>query len=86
MGKRPVDFSALKALGFIAQAGLSFCVPLVLCIWGASVLRSRFQLGNGVMLAGVLVGLYAGVSGFAGILRSMNRMAEQERKEGKEDG
>ncbi len=85
MGKRPVDFSALKALSFITQAGLSFCVPLVLCIWGASVLCNRFQWGNGAMLAGVLIGLYAGISSFVGILRAMNRMAQQ-RKEEEQDG
>ncbi len=81
MGKHPVDLSPLKALCFFTQVGLSFCVPLVLCIWGACVLRSRLGMGNGIVLAGILVGLYAGISGFAGVLRSMNRMVQSSRKE-----
>ena len=54
MGKHPVDLSPLKALCFFTQVGLSFCVPLVLCIWGACVLRSRLGMGNGIVLAGIL--------------------------------
>lgn len=74
-GKNHFDFGALRALGFITQAGLSFCVPLVLCILGASFLRTRFGLGQWVMLLGILLGLASGVSGFANILRAMERLS-----------
>lgn len=74
-GKNHFDFGALRALGLITQAGLSFCVPLVLCILGASYLRSRFGLGQWIMLAGILLGLASGVSGFANVLRAMDRLS-----------
>lgn len=86
MSHRPVNFSTLKALSFFTQAGFSFCIPLVLCIWGASALRSRFGLGNGILIAGILVGLYAGISGFVGVIRSMERMARQAKQEEMDDG
>ena len=62
--KRQPDFSSLRALSFFTQAGLSFCIPLVLCIWGASALQNRFDLGGWVLIAGIFLGLYSGVSGF----------------------
>lgn len=73
--KNHFDFGALRALSLITQAGLSFCVPLVLCILGASFLRDRFGLGQGVMLAGILLGLASGASGFANVLRTMERVS-----------
>lgn len=74
-GKRHFDIGALRALSLITQAGLSFCVPLVLCILGASYLRSRFGLGQWIMMAGILLGLASGVSGFANILRTMEQIS-----------
>ena len=74
-GKRHFDFGALRALSLITQAGLSFCVPLVLCILGASYLRSRFGLGQWIMMAGILLGLASGVSSFANILRTMEQIS-----------
>ena len=74
-GEHHYDFGALRALGLITQAGLSFCVPLVLCIIGASYLRSRFGLGQWIMMAGILLGLASGVSSFANILRTMEQIS-----------
>ena len=74
-GKNHFDFGALRALSLITQAGLSFCVPLVLCILGASYLRSRFGLGQWIMMAGILLGLASGVSSFANILRTMEQIS-----------
>lgn len=74
-GKNHFDFGALRALGLITQAGLSFCVPLVLCILGASYLRSRFGLGQWIMLIGIFLGLASGASGFANVLRAMDRLS-----------
>ena len=74
-GKNHFDFGALRALGLITQAGLSFCVPLVLCILGASYLRSRLGLDQWIMLVGILLGLASGVSGFANVLRAMDRLS-----------
>ena len=75
-GKNHFDFGALRALGLITQAGLSFCVPLVLCILGASYLRSRFGLGQWIMLIGIFLGLASGASGFANVLRAMDRLSQ----------
>ena len=83
--KRGPDFSSLRALSFFTQAGLSFCLPLVLCIWGASVLKSRFDLGEWVLLVGILFGLYSGFSGFIGIIRSMDAMTRRQKEEEREE-
>ena len=83
--KRGPDFSALRALTFFTQAGLSFCFPLVLCIWGASALQSRFGLGGWVLIAGILTGLYSGVQGFLGIIKSMDQMTRRIKEEEREE-
>ena len=83
--KRGPDFSSLRALSFFTQAGLSFCLPLVLCIWGASVLQSRFDLGGWVLLVGIFLGLYSGVSGFLGIIRAMDEMTRRQKEEEREE-
>lgn len=83
--KRQPDFSSLRALSFFTQAGLSFCLPLVLCIWGASVLKTRFDLGDWVLLVGIFLGLYSGFSGFIGIIRSMDEMTRRQKEEEREE-
>ena len=83
--KRQPDFSSLRALSFFTQAGLSFCIPLVLCIWGAGVLQNRFGLGGWVLMAGIFLGLYSGISGFIGIIRSMDEMTRRAREEAREE-
>ena len=45
------------ALGNITQLGLSVCVSFLLWILIASWLRSAFSLGNGIMVAGVILGV-----------------------------
>ncbi len=91
-GEHHYDFGALRALGLITQAGLSFCVPLVLCIIGASFLRARFGLGQGIMVAGIVLGLASGVSGFANVLRTMERVSRPpspgagQREKGEKEG
>lgn len=83
--KRQPDFSSLQALSFFTQAGLSFCIPLVLCIWGAAALQRRFGLGGWVLFVGIFLGLYSGVSGFLGIIRSMDEMTRRKKEEEREE-
>ena len=83
--KRQPDFSSLRALSFFTQAGLSFCIPLVLCIWGASALQNRFDLGGWVLIVGIFLGLYSGVSGFLGIIRFMDEMTRRIKEEEREE-
>lgn len=73
--KHHYDYGALRALSLITQTGLSFCVPLVLCILAASFLQNRFGLGMWVMPVGILMGLASGVAGAVNVFRMMERLS-----------
>ncbi|MDD2956468.1 MAG: AtpZ/AtpI family protein [Oscillospiraceae bacterium] len=76
-------FHILKNITFLTQVGLSVAAPLVLCIWGAVWLQSRFGLGGWVVLVGFVLGLGGAVSGFMGFVRYVNREASRRDRDGK---
>ena len=63
MQKPSASGECLLILVLLSQIGLSIAVPLVLCTYGAYWLRSRFELGGWVVIAGVIAGLLGAVGG-----------------------
>lgn len=55
-------YHSLKNLGLFTQLGISVIVPCILCILGATWLKNRFDLGDWVVVAGILLGAASGVS------------------------
>lgn len=53
-----------QALNSISQLGLSVIISFLLWIFIAMWIRDKFNLGNSVMLIGILLGLGSGVLSF----------------------
>ncbi len=60
----------IKALSAFTQLGLSVAVSFLLWILMAMWLRKTFSLGNGVMIAGVILGAGSGFLSFIKYLRT----------------
>ena len=71
----------LSLLVWLTQLGLSTAMPLAGFILLGVWLRSRFDLGVWVVLAGAVVGIICAVDGLRYSLKAMDRMAKQEEKD-----
>lgn len=71
---------ALRLLTWFTQLALSAVSPLLLCIWGAVYLQSRFQLGGWIVLLGVLLGVGGAAADFYNSLSAMKREGDIEDK------
>lgn len=49
-----------KSFALVTQIGISILVPIGLCMIGANYLINKFQIGNWVMILGILLGIGAG--------------------------
>ena len=75
-------WSVLRYLAYFSQVGCTVAVPPLLGCFGAVWLRDRFGWGNGVVIAGLLLGVGVAVCGLRDFLRFTERKArESERKE-----
>ena len=70
--------SVITALGMVTQFGISTITPMLLCIFAALWLKNRFELGDWVVLVGVLLGVG---SGFMSMMKMIRQMSELSRKE-----
>ena len=71
----------INLLIWLTQLGFSVAAPLGGFIWLSVWLRSRFDLGIWVVLAGVFVGVVCAVDGLRTSLRAMERMGSQKEEE-----
>lgn len=71
----------MKLLIWISQLGISVAVPLggfiLLAVW----LRSRFDWGNWVVIAGLVLGVIFAAEGLMSSLKAMKRMAKKDKEE-----
>lgn len=69
----------MRLLIWLTQLGLSVAVPLVgfplLALW----LQSRFNWGDWVLWAAVVLGVFCAIDGFRTSLKAMNRMADKKK-------
>ena len=83
--KRGEWFRLLKTAVQFTQLGLSLVVPLLLCLWAAGWLQSRFHLGSWMLLIGLGLGFGAmGVTFYRfvrGILKDTNSDRNKKSKE-----
>lgn len=82
MKKRKSDWSVLRYLIYFSQVGFTVVTPPLLCCFGAVWLRDRLGWGNGVVIAGILLGIAAAACGLRDFLHFTERKArESERKD-----
>ncbi|MEG1993773.1 MAG: AtpZ/AtpI family protein [Oscillospiraceae bacterium] len=80
MGKSNSTFKLLQNITYLTQVGLTIAIPLVLCIFGASWLQQKFDLGGWVVLVGIILGIGGAVSSLAEFIRFANRQANKNKK------
>lgn len=74
----------LKMIVWLTQLGLSVAAPLAVFVLGAVWLKSRFDLGGWIILAGVILGGYCAVSGFRQSLKMMEFMSKDKKEKRQE--
>ena len=70
----------IHLLVWITQLGLSVAVPLGGFVWLALWLRTRYELGAWVVIAGVVLGLICAVDSLRTSLRAMERMSKEDKQ------
>ena len=70
--------SVFTALGMITQFGISTITPMLLCIFAALWLQNRFELGDWVVLVGVLMGVGSGFMSMMKMIRQMSELSQKE--------
>lgn len=58
-----------KSLALVTQIGIMILAPLGLCMYIAYLLIKKFNLGNGVMIFAILIGISSGFLNIYKILR-----------------
>ena len=74
--------SVFSAMAMVTQFGIGIITPMLLCIFAALWLKSRFALGDWVVLIGVFFGMG---SGFLSMLKMIRQMSELSKKEDEDD-
>lgn len=58
--KKPMLYRAMKAFSYITQLGLSVIAPIIICTVVSVWIKNRFDLGNFVVIAGIIIGIGSG--------------------------
>lgn len=69
---------------WLTQLGFSVAAPLAGFVLGALWLRSRFALGNWVLLIGIGLGFYFAIDGFRICLKAMERVSGMKKQDQKD--
>ncbi|MEY8356105.1 AtpZ/AtpI family protein [Lachnospiraceae bacterium 54-53] len=46
-----------RNISLVSQLGVSISAPIILSVWAAGWITNKFELGNWVMLVGIVLGL-----------------------------
>lgn len=71
----------MTLLVWFTQLGLSVVVPLAGFAWLGVWVRQRFDLGAWVVIVGIVLGIICAVDGLRTSLKTMDRMAKDEKEE-----
>lgn len=66
--KKTLDIG--KSLALVTQIGIMILAPIGLCMYIAYLLIKKFNLGNGVMVFAILIGIASGFLNIYKILRT----------------
>lgn len=67
-------------LALLTQLGLSVSVPPILCVYAASWLRNRFDLGIWIMVVFLIYGVVGGVTAFWKVWKTAEKRHERQNK------
>ena len=70
-----------RNLLYLTQFGLNLALPPALCLWLASWLQERFQLGGWVMIAGIICGVGVMANNILVFCQQFARKAKKETPE-----
>lgn len=59
---RKLNFEISKGIALLTQLSISFLLPVFLGIWATRSLAKRWQLGEGFVIFGIMVGIVIGAS------------------------
>lgn len=83
MRKKKTDWSVLRYLVYFTQVGITMVTPPLFLALGAVWLRDRFGWGNGIVIAGILLGVAVAAVGLRDFMRLTERKAWQSEREDK---
>lgn len=63
----------LKALAMLTQIGLQIFVPVACCIIGAGWLQKYYNLGNWIVILGIVMGVGAGFSNLYAVIQKLTK-------------
>ncbi len=84
MTKKQNHWGVLRYLIYFTQVGVSVVTPPILCCFGALWLKSRFSLGNGVVIVGIVLGIAVAACSLRDFLRLTERKARESAEKEKE--
>lgn len=83
MRKKKTDWSVLRYLAYFTQVGVTMVTPPLLLAMGAVWLRNRLGWGNGIVIAGILLGVAVAAVGLRDFMRLTEKKARQSEREDK---
>jgi len=72
--------SPLKYIAYIGHFATIMIVPILLCVYIATYLQKRFQLGSWVVGIGIILGLLLMVSNLVGFVRQVLNETDKEHR------
>ncbi len=74
-------YKSLKYMTMLTQLGISVVAPLILCIPAAIWIKSKLNLGDWVVLVGVMLGIASGCYSFWQSLKKFIKDMHKEQEE-----
>jgi len=67
-----------KALAWLTQLGFNMISPLIICLIAAAYLKDKFGIGNGIMIAAIIIGAASGYMSLIKFIREVKKYDEKE--------
>lgn len=71
--KKNTPVQMMQIVVYITQFGISLALPLVLCLWGANWLQTRYALGSWIFIPAIILGLGGAASSFVSFAKYFKR-------------
>lgn len=67
-----------KALAWLTQLGFNMISPLIICILAAAWLKTKFSVGNWIMIVAIVIGAGSGYMSLINFIRAVKKYDEKE--------
>lgn len=68
----------IKAFAWVTQLSLNMITPLILCLIAAAYIQKKFGIGNGIMLAAIIIGIGGGFMSLINFIRTIKKENNEE--------